>query len=349
LNYVKPYVDKYVLADGTIQYFMADGVSVRDKRIQDVIQPSTLLFALYKNYPNSTQYLTAMKNTRNIFPTIQTNSLGGFFHKPTYQFQMWLDGLYMAEPFIVRFGDRYADKFDATGADKRACYNTATAQIKLIASKTMDLTQTDAVKKLPVHGWLDWAGFNAYNTANPTTLLTAPVWADKTTGKSPEKWGRALGWYTMALVDVLEFLPRDHADYQALKTILQTVAAGLKASQDPTTGLWYQVVDKVPQTNGTYSDNWIETSGSAMFVYALKKASTKGYISSDYATVASKGWTGIKTKVVISSGVVTVKGTVGGMSVCDSYAAYIAKSSIVADNVPHGIAAVLMAASVMEY
>jgi unsaturated rhamnogalacturonyl hydrolase len=358
LDYVKPYADQYILADGTIQYLMGDGVSTRDKRILDVIQPSTILFDLYKNY-SSSQYLTAMKNTRNIFPQIQTysasysdaniiqtNTLGGFFHKPTYQFQMWLDGLYMGAPFIVRYGDRYADKFDSTGVDKQRCYDIGAYQLKLVAQKTMDLTQTTDAGKLPVHGWLDWAGFNAYNAAN-TTQLTAPAWADTTTGKSPEKWSRALGWYTMALVDTLEFLPRDHADYQTLKTTLKTIAAGLKATQDPTTGLWFQVVDKTP-ANG-YTDNWVETSGSAMFIYALKKAATKGYIGTEYAAVASKGWTGLKSKVVIADGVVTVKGTVGGMSILNNYAAYISKSSIVADNVPHGIAAVLFAASVMEY
>jgi len=366
LNYVKPYVDKYVLADGTIQYFMGDGVSVRDKRIQDVIQPSFLLFALYKNDATTApQYLTAMKNTRNIFPAvqtttsqitsldiIQTNSLGGFFHKPTYQYQMWLDGLYMAEPFIATYAAEYADVFDPTGADKRACFDTATYQLLLIADKTMDLSSDTAAGKLPVHGWLDLAGINAYNadSAN-TTKLSIPAWANTTTGKSPEQWSRAMGWYSMALVDVLSTLPRHHKDYRALKEILETIAAGLAEAQDPTTGLWYQVVNKTPAVAATYSDNWLETSGSAMFVYALKKAIDNDLISSRYLKVAEKGWEGIKTKVVIDSttGKVTVQGSVGGMSICNNYAAYIAKKSVIADDVPHAIAAVLMAASEMEY
>jgi unsaturated rhamnogalacturonyl hydrolase len=349
LDYVKPYADRYVQTDGTILYLMGDGVSTRDKRILDVIQPSTLLFELFTDNANSSQYLIGMKNTRNIFPTIQKNSLGGFFHKPTYQYQMWLDGTYMALPFITRYGDRYANKFDPTGADKKACYDTAAYQLKLIASKTMDLSQSTPAGKIPVHAWLDWNGLNAYNAANPTATIAAPTWANASSGKSPEKWGRATAWYTMALVDVLEYLPRDHADYQSIKDILKTIAEGLKASQDPATGLWYQVVDKVPKSDGTYSDNWVETSASAIFVYSLKKASVKGYIATEYADVAQKGWAGVMSKVIISGSTVTVKGTVGGMGVLDNYAAYIAKSSAVADNVPHGIAGVLMAASVMEY
>jgi unsaturated rhamnogalacturonyl hydrolase len=213
----------------------------------------------------------------------------------------------------------------------------------------MDMTQSTAVGKLPVHGWLDWDGLNAYNAAN-TTKIKAPTWADISTGKSPEKWDRALGWYTMALVDVLSTLPKHHKDYHAIKEVFKTIAEGLAETQDPATGLWYQVIDKLPLADGTYSDNWLETSGSAMFVYALKKGVEKDLLSKRFEKVAEKGWAGIKTKVIIDpvTGKVTVKGTVGGMSICDNYAAYIAKKSVVADDVPQGIAAVLIAASQME-
>jgi unsaturated rhamnogalacturonyl hydrolase len=173
---------------------------------------------------------------------------------------------------------------------------------------------------------------------------TAPAWADATTGKSPVVWSRALGWYAMALVDVLEFLPNTHADYQAVVDVLKDIAAGVKATQDATTGLWSQVVDQ-----GAKADNWVETSGSAMMIYALKKGVRLGALATDYDAVASKGWQGLLAKITVSGKTVTVKGAVGGMSVLNDYASYISKKSLVADNVPQGLAAVLIAASEMEY
>ena len=118
----------------------------------------------------------------------------------------------------------------------------------------------------------------------------------------------------------------------------------LKATQDPATGLWYQVTDQ-----GAQADNWLETSASALFTYALKRGVKEAIIGSDYDAVASAGWEGVKRKVLIAGNTVTVQGAVGGMSVLSSYAAYVGAKSLVADNVPHGLAAVLFAASELEY
>jgi unsaturated rhamnogalacturonyl hydrolase len=334
LDYTKPYVDRFVQADGTIQYLMnTTGTSTRDKRILDVIQPSNLLFPLLQAYPDSTQYLVALQNTRAIFPTIQTNSLGGFWHKPNYQFQMWLDGEYMAQPFLTRFGTEYADSLDQT-----ACHDTAAFQLTLIAEKTWD-----AEKNLYRHAWLDWAGLNAYNAANPTAKYPVPAWADPLTGQSPEIWSRALGWYAMAVVDVLEYLPPQHPSRREVVAIMKNLAVGLARYQDPATGLWFQVVAK-PGEPG----NFLETSGSAMFVYALAKASRQGYIPGVYHKVAEKGWEGVKTKVAFNAdGTFTVAGAVGGMGVWKSYAEYVNVATVI--NSPQAIAAVLLASTAMEF
>jgi unsaturated rhamnogalacturonyl hydrolase len=176
---------------------------------------------------------------------------------------------------------------DPTGADKQNCFDTATFQYKLVAAETMDRSNPDPVKRLPVHAWVDLTGLTAASLARPR-------WADATTGRSSVVWDRALGWYVMGLVDVLEYLPAYHADYSALVGILNDIVPGLKATQDPSTGLWYQVVDQ-----GSLTDNWLETSGSAMFIYALKKAVRAGYISSQYDAVANLGWQGLKSRVII--------------------------------------------------
>jgi unsaturated rhamnogalacturonyl hydrolase len=337
LDYVKPYVDRYVQTDGTILYLQGDGVSTRDKRILDVIQPSILLFSLFDAYPGSTQYLAAMKNTRDIYPTIQTNSFGGYFHKPTYPYQMWLDGEYMAQPFLSRFGTEHADTFDPSGADAAASHDAASYQLILIADKTQV-----PKKNLYCHAWLDWAGIDAYNAGNPNPYAI-PAWPDPVTGQSPEIWSRALGWYSMAVVDVLEVLPPQHPSRRQLIDIIRNIALGLERYQDPDTGLWSQVVDK-PGAPG----NYLETSGSAMFVYALAKASRSGDIPGVYHKVAEKGWEGVKSRVVFNAdGTFTVKGAVGGMGVLNNYAAYVAVKTV--DNSPQGIAAVVLASIEMEF
>ena len=186
----------------------------------------------------------------------------------------------------------------------------------------------DQEKKLLYHGW------NDNKTAD---------WADRTTGLSPEFWCRGLGWYCMALVDTLEYLPADYSGYQDLKIILETIAEGLEKHQDSRTGLWFQVIDK-----GDYPGNWLETSGSAMFVYTLQKASQKGHIDAKYEAVANKGWNGVKSMVAITpKGEMVIRGSVQGMGVQTSYENYINKEQV--NNLPHGMAAVMMAASVMEY
>jgi unsaturated rhamnogalacturonyl hydrolase len=154
-------------------------------------------------------------------------------------------------------------------------------------------------------------------------------------------WDRSLGWYAMAIVDLLPDLPAG-ADATQLQSILAGIAAALKSTQDPATGLWFQVVDQ-----GSKSDDWVETSGSGMFVYFLKRAVSLGYIDSSYLTVANKGWTGLQTKITGATGASpTITDTVVGLSVLGSYAEYINQST--ASNSPHGLCGAMLAAAEME-
>jgi unsaturated rhamnogalacturonyl hydrolase len=112
-------------------------------------------------------------------------------------------------------------------------------------------------------------------------------------GTSPEFWGRAIGWYMMAVPDVLDYLPKDHPRRQALVKILQDLSAALAKYQDPKTGLWYQIVDK-----GDRPDDWLETSCSAMFAYGMAKGARQGYLDPKFMETAKKAWRGLLNQMV---------------------------------------------------
>jgi unsaturated rhamnogalacturonyl hydrolase len=113
-------------------------------------------------------------------------------------------------------------------------------------------------------------------------------WADPATGLSPEFWGRAIGWYPVALLEMFESLPEDHQDKAKLVQILQDLLIALIRYQDPATGLWYQVIDK-----GDRPDNWLENSCTALYVHAIAKAVRFGYLDEQYMSYAWKGYQGV--------------------------------------------------------
>jgi unsaturated rhamnogalacturonyl hydrolase len=286
----------------------------------DNMQPSIFLPLLYQQ-TGMAKYHTAADQIRTRYDTIPRNADQGFWHKQTYPNQMWLDSIYMGEPFLMR----YSKVFGTCGT---FCTDTVVQQTTLLGMHVRD-----SATGLFYHAWDDSKASGA----------TPAAWADAN-GRSPAIWGRAMGWYAMALVDMLPDLPASTGRTQMM-TWLTGIAAGLKATQDPNTGLWYQVVDQ-----GSKSDDWLETSGSGMFVYALKAAVNLGYIDSTYLTVATKGWQGLMAKVTTDSmGRPSITGAVGGMGVQNNYAGYVATSlmPLLTDS-PHGLCAIMLAASEME-
>lgn len=359
------------------------------------MQPATLLFQVYEA-TGDPKYLAAMRNARAVFDTIRQNSAGAFWHKPNYARQQWLDAIYMSEPFITRFGAQYADQ--ATPGDADTCFEIATNQIKLL-----DAAAFNPRKKLHYHGW---NGDEAHDwTLNLPGADGRPMGCGLcAVGKlpplpgtrvSPILWSRSIAWYLAGIVDVLEYLPRDHPDRGKLVQIVRNIAQGLRSYQDPATGLWYQIIDAmngpVPAEGGYPGEgipaqpNWTETSASAIFVYSLAKAVRLELLQPEYLHVAKKGWAGVKTKVVIAGSEVTVKDTVVGMSLGGTWNAYVNASPAtdvaagiptadaaagcgsspaggtyrspslncryvyLRDNVPQGFAAVMLAASEMEF
>jgi unsaturated rhamnogalacturonyl hydrolase len=169
---------------------------------------------------------------------------------------MWLDGVYMADLFSMEF---------ASAFNEAQWFDEAVHQIVLIYEKTRDPNTG-----LLYHGWDE---------------TKRQVWAHPERGTSPEFWGRAVGWYTVALVEALEILPEDHPGCEAVSAILTNLAASLVKFQHPETGMWYQVLDKLDRP-----DNWTETSCTAMFAYAFARAARKGYLPPEYRTHAEKAY-----------------------------------------------------------
>jgi unsaturated rhamnogalacturonyl hydrolase len=308
VSYIRKYADEFVDASGTVNIPAAHSF--------DNIEPSVLLPFLYQQTAMA-KYHTAADNIRARYDTIPTNPDGGFWHKQTYPNQMWLDSIYMGEPFL----DQYSVVFGTCGT---FCSDTIFKQMLLLSQHVRDPTTG-----LLYHAWDD----------SPAGQKAS--WADPTTGRSSVVWDRALGWYAMALVDLLPDLPAG-ANHDSLLAVLTGIAAALKKDQDPVTGLWFEVVDA-----GSMSTDWVETSGSGMFIYALKVGVNRGYLDSSYLAVANKGWQGLQAKVTTdSSGLPTITDAVQGVSVSANYAAYINQATL--SNSSHGLCAILLAASEME-
>ena len=193
---------------------------------------------------------------------------GGFWHKLRYMNQMWLDGIYMAAPFY----SEYAQLFDDPGV-----FNDVARQFRLIDEHT-----SDARSGLNYHGW---------------DAAKIQPWANPETGCSSNFWGRAEGWYAMALVDVLDFFPTDHPARAESIAAFQKTARGIVKWQDPQTGLWWQVMDQ-----GARKGNYQEATASAMFVYALAKGVNQGYLPRDYVPAIEKGYAGIINNLIKPDG-----------------------------------------------
>jgi unsaturated rhamnogalacturonyl hydrolase len=246
-TYVKDNVDRLVQADGTIDTYDMEEFNL------DQINEGRLLFALYDR-THDERYRKAAGHLREQLRRHPRTAEGGFWHKKIYPHQMWLDGLYMAEPFYAEWAAREGEP---------EAFDDVARQILLATRHTRD-----AKTGLFRHGWDE---------------SRSDVWADRTTGQSPQLWGRGVGWLAMALVDVLEYLPASHKDRPELVRTLADLADALVRVQDRETGLWYQVLDQ-PERAG----NYLETSASAMFAYALARGVTQGHLPERFRSAAGR-------------------------------------------------------------
>jgi unsaturated rhamnogalacturonyl hydrolase len=307
LDYIRRWVDGYVDDKGVLGWDQSRTHNL------DYIQPGMLVLFLYEQ-TGLPKYRSAAETVRQAFARIPKNAEGGFWHKEIHPNEMWIDGIYMGEPFLVRHGRLFGEAAVAN--------DTAVFQATLAAQHCLD----------PKSGLL----FHAWDQDRNAE------WADPKTGRSPVIWSRGMGWYVMALVDILELLPPEHPGYPRLLALLKQNVAGLAKVQDPKTGLWFQVLDK-PGLSG----NWPEHSSSGMFIYAIHKAVRLKLVEPSYRAVADRGWKGLQATFEQDAGGRPVfTNAVQGMGVQKDVAGYLAVPRL--KNSTHGLMAAQIAGSEME-
>ncbi len=252
LLYIKKTVDQ-VLRDGDA----IAGYDLRKYSLDDVQEGRMLLFLFKQTGQES--YAQAAHKVREQLRTHPRNARGGLWHKAIYPHQMWLDGLYMAQPFSAEYAALFGDK---------ELLDDVFHQFELAGEHLRDESTG-----LYYHAW---------------DHSRQAGWADPTTGRSACFWGRAVGWYMMALVDVLDIVPESHPRRNGLVSALEGLASAVSRYQDKRTGLWWQVLDQANRPG-----NYLESSASAMFVYALAKGVRMGYIDRSYGEVAKRGFRGL--------------------------------------------------------
>jgi unsaturated rhamnogalacturonyl hydrolase len=251
-EYTKKIIDHFITANGEIRTYNLEEYN------SDNIPTGRQLLHLYKNTKEE-KYKTAATVLYKQLAWQPRNKIGGYWHKLKYPTQMWLDGLYMAQPFAVEYAVLFNDtkKFDDI----------------INQFVWMEKYSRDAKTGLLYHGWDE---------------SKLQKWANPQTGLSPEFWSRAMGWYMMALVDVLDHLPLSYKRRSELIAILNRLSTALVKFQDAKEGVWWQVTDKANQQL-----NYLESSSSAMFLYALSKAVNKKYISINFKPAVTKAYNGI--------------------------------------------------------
>ena len=255
-DYVKDYADLLIDSTGNIATYKFSNYNI------DMINAGKILFDLYATNEDP-RYLNAMNTLRKQLAEQPRTTVGGFWHKKRYPNQMWLDGLYMGSPFYAQYTVIFED---GKGID-----DVANQFIQ------MNTHARDEATGLLYHGWDESKEMD---------------WANKETGTSPNFWSRAMGWYAMALVDVLDYFPEDHPKRELLIDYLNQLAIALTSVQDES-GLWYQVTDM-----GDREGNYLEASGSSMFAYALAKGAKKGYLPATYLDVANKAFDGLTNLLI---------------------------------------------------
>lgn len=248
--YIKEWVDQFIDETGNI--------SGCDVTQFDDMQPSILLFTLYDKTGDE-RYKKALDSFVPYVEKWPKNARGGFWHKYEHPNQMWLDGLYMIGPYHAMYANAFGKEY---------FFEIVYRQMKLMTEN-----MRDEKTGLLYHAWDD-------------SLVES--WADKKTGLSSQFWGRAIGWYAVSILDILDYMPEGDRRRSEFIQAEQKIIDALINFQDEGTGLWCQVVDK-PHCEG----NWFEVSCSCLFTYAIAKAIKTGIIGAEYTVYMNKGYSGV--------------------------------------------------------
>ncbi len=252
LKFSKKFLDYFVKNGGVIETY-----SVEEYNLDNINQGKNL-FTLY-DLTGKQRYRDAIETIRSQLATQPRTREGNFWHKKIYPWQVWLDGTYMAQPFYMEYETRYNGM--------KGCLDSYRQFINV--KKYMK----DPVTGLYYHG---------YDESRQM------YWANPETGCSPNFWLRAMGWFLVAMVDVLERMDEQlYFEYRAIMSMFKDAAEAMLAFQDAETGMFWQVIDK-PGIPG----NYLESSGTALFAYAVLKGVRLGYLPKRFAAYGEKAFYG---------------------------------------------------------
>jgi unsaturated rhamnogalacturonyl hydrolase len=313
LDYVQHAVDQFVQPDGTIVSYDAQAYSLNNILI------GRQLLTLYRA-THQERYKLAAERLRKQIATQPRTASGGVWHSRATPNLMLLDDQFMVAPFYAEYAATFHEPQDLDDIVK---------QFTLLEQHTRDATTG-----LMYHGWDE--------------SHTAP-WANVSTGTSPNLWARGMGWYLMALVDTLPYVPEHDPHHAVLLAMLRRAAAAVKRAQDPQSSLWYQILNKRGE-----KQNYIESSSVLMFTYALAKGARLGYLPKPYGIAAARAWRAARLRFIqtAASGEVKITGTVThialGTSAADNGSDDYYLHAPVVDDDPKGVGAFLLAGSEME-
>lgn len=297
LKFADAYIDYRVNEDGTIT-----GYSVEKYNLDDINAGKTL-FELY-DLTGKEKYRKAIDLIYSQLERQPRTKEGNFWHKKIYPNQVWLDGLYMAQPFYMEYETRFHEKQN---------YKDIFQQFFIVAEKMRD-------EKTGLY-------YHAYDSSKEM------FWCDKETGLSKNFWLRALGWYSMALLDTLYKADSSYGEeYEKLKQIFMDLMDSMLKFQDES-GMWYQVVNL-----GGKEKNYLETSGSAIMAYSLLKGTRLGFLPEKYREYGKKAFDGICEKYLsteegkMSLGGICLVAGLGGPNKRDGSYEYYMSEPIVKDD-----------------
>jgi unsaturated rhamnogalacturonyl hydrolase len=313
LDYVQHAVDLFVQPDGTIVSYDPQAYSLNNILI------GRQLLTLYR-VTHQEKYKLAAERLRKQIATQPRNASGGVWHSRATPNLMLLDDQFMLAPFYAEYAATFHEPQDLDDIVK---------QFTLLDQHTRD-----AATGLMYHGWDE--------------SHTAP-WANVSTGTSPNLWARGMGWYLMALVDTLPYIPEHNPHHAVLLAMLRRTAAAVERAQDPQSSLWYQILNKPGE-----KQNYIESSSVLMFTYTFAKGARLGYLPKPYGIAAARAWKAARFRFIHTTapGEVKISGTVThialGASPADNGSDDYYLHAPVVDDDPKGVGAFLLAGSEME-
>ncbi len=305
LDYIRRYVDNFVDKSGAFHGDKLDNL--------DNLMPGSSILALYA-YTHDARYKTAATQFRTAFDSYPRSRDGQFWHSHRLP-EMWIDGVFMGQMFMLRYGKEIGDG--------EHCWNEAVRQITVFAKHG-----EKGRSGLYLHAW--------------TENVAKSPWADPSTGGSPEVWSEGLGWYALVIPELLAAMPADHPGRARVLDIYTRLAAGLRLTQDARSGGWFMIVDK-----GNQADNWIDPSGTAMFVYSIQRGIDLALLPAEYGPVARRGYEALLGFARVNErGLVDITGGGDGICVKKDYATYVKYPRTV--NAKEAVGGFLWATAIME-